>query len=398
MPLVRKQTSVMKGAVSLLIQNVKVYTEDRHFVSGEIGISHGRFTNAVPAGPDEDVIDGQGAYAIPGLIDMHLHGCMGHDFSDGTFTAIEEITACEAQAGVTAILPATMTLPDTELLRILETAAKYRRVYGSDPFRADLIGINMEGPFISRDKKGAQDPAYIRPCDAELGRWFLEASEGLVKFIGIAPEENENAEDFIREMKKETAISIAHSNADYETALQAFRAGASHVVHLYNAMSAFSHREPGIPGAVFECDHVTAELICDGVHVHPAVIRSTLRMMGPERVIFVSDSMRAAGLADGIYTLGGQDVLVTGNRAVLAADGALAGSVTNLMDCMVRTVKEMGIPLETAVACATVNPAKAAGAYDQYGSISAGKKANVVLLNEDLHIILVIKDGVIIRG
>ena len=168
-------------------------------------------------------------------------------------------------------------------------------------------------------------------------------------------------------------------------------------MHLYNAMSGFSHREPGVPGAVFDCGHVTAELICDGIHVHPSVVRNTLKMMGSERVSFVSDSMRAAGLSDGTYTLGGQIVLVTGKRAVLESDSSLAGSVTNLMDCMVLAVKEMGIPLETAVACTTENPAKAAGVYDMYGSISPGKKADVVLLSEDLQVKMVIKDGEIIR-
>lgn len=382
----------------MIIRNVKVYTEDRRFTDGEIRIFRGQFSETMPSDPDQDIVDGQGAYAIPGLIDVHLHGCMGYDFSDGTSEAISEIAAYEAKAGVTAIMPATMTLPAEDLLRILKTAAAYRRKNTSDPLRADLIGINMEGPFISRAKKGAQNPAYIRSCDTELCRRFLEASEGLVRFIGIAPEENRNAEDFIRKIKDEAVISLAHTDADYETALRAFRAGASHAVHLYNAMSGFSHREPGVPGAVFDCGHVTAELICDGIHVHPSVVRNTLKMMGSERVSFVSDSMRAAGLSDGTYTLGGQIVLVTGKRAVLESDSSLAGSVTNLMDCMVLAVKEMGIPLETAVACTTENPAKAAGVYDMYGSISPGKKADVVLLSEDLQVKMVIKDGEIIRN
>ena len=382
----------------MIIRNVKVYTEDRRFTDGEIRIFRGQFSETMPSDPDQDIVDGQGAYAIPGLIDIHLHGCMGYDFSDGTSEAISEIAAYEAKAGVTAIMPATMTLLAEDLLRILKTAAAYRRKHTSDPLRADLIGINMEGPFISRAKKGAQNPAYIRSCGTELCRRFLESSEGLVRFIGIAPEENRNAEDFIRKIKDEAVISLAHTDADYETALRAFREGASHAVHLYNAMSGFSHREPGVPGAVFDCGHVTAELICDGIHVHPSVVRNTLKMMGSERVSFVSDSMRAAGLSDGTYTLGGQIVLVTGKRAVLESDSSLAGSVTNLMDCMVLAVKEMGIPLETAVACTTENPAKAAGVYDMYGSISPGKKADVVLLSEDLQVKMVIKDGEIIRN
>lgn len=375
----------------MIIKNVKVYTEDKRFEDGEIYIRDGIFTS-VPEGVEaEEMIDGEGCYAIPGLIDLHFHGCKGDDFCDGTKEAIARIAEYEASVGVTAIAPATMTLPVDELEAILKTAAEYKKEQVSE--RADLIGINMEGPFISSEKKGAQDARNIISCDQEIAERFLEASEGLVKFIGIAPEQNDGFQEFIEAMKGKVQIALAHTNADYDTAKAAFDAGACHAVHLYNAMPAFTHREPGVVGAVSDSGHVMAEMICDGVHIHPAVVRATFKMLGEDRMILISDSMRATGMPDGQYTLGGLAVNVVGNRATLVSDGALAGSATNLTDCMRTVVKEMGIPLETAVACATMNPARSLGVYDRYGSITEGKHANVVLLDKELELKLVIKDG-----
>lgn len=383
----------------MIIRNVKVYTESKTFEDGAIMIRNGVF-DQVLTGPDSagaddsEILDGEGCYAIPGLIDLHFHGCMGDDFCDGSKEAIARIAKYEASIGVTAIAPATMTLPADELEEILKVAAEYKKEASEG---ADLIGINMEGPFISPAKKGAQDERNIVPCDTDMCQRFLDASEGLVKFVGIAPEQSEKSLDFIQQMKGKVNISLAHTNADYDTAKAAFDAGANHAVHLYNAMPAFTHRAPGVVGAVSDSEHVMAEIICDGVHIHPSVVRATFKMMGADRMILISDSMRATGMPDGRYTLGGLDVNVVGNRATLVSDGALAGSATNLMDCMRIAVKKMGIPLETAVACATMNPAKSLGEYDQYGSITAGKKADVVLLDKELNLKMVVKGGKKIR-
>ena len=213
--------------------------------------------------------------------------------------------------------------------------------------------------------------------------------------MGIAPESNADAVGFIKAMKDKVNISLAHTNANYDTAKAAYDAGANHAVHLYNAMPAFGHRDPGVVGAVSDSSHVHAELICDGVHIHPATVRATFKMMGEDRMILVSDSMRATGMADGRYTLGGLDVDVAGNRATLVEGGALAGSVTNLLECMKVAVRKVGLPLETAVACVTMNPAKALVEYESYGSITPGKKGNVVLLDKSLDLKLVVKDGAI---
>lgn len=380
----------------MIIDHVKVFTEDKKFTDGGIVIKDGTIEQVYTEGnrpqTEDEILDGKGMYAIPGLIDLHFHGCKGDDFCDGSRDAIVRIAEYEASVGVTAIAPATMTLPVEELEQILRVAAEYKKGPHSKK-EADFVGINMEGPFISPAKKGAQDERNIIPCDVKVCERFLKASEGLVKFMGIAPEERENAVAFIEEVKDKVNVSLAHTNADYDTAMAAFNAGADHAVHLYNAMPAFTHRAPGVIGAVYDSKHVMAEIICDGVHIHPAAVRATFEMMGEDRMILISDSMRAAGMPDGSYTLGGLDVNVVGNRATLASDGAIAGSVTNLMDCMKTAVKTMNIPLETAVACATINPAKSLGIDAEYGSIRAGKKAHIVLMDQELNVQQVIKDG-----
>ncbi len=380
----------------MIIKNVKVYTEEKTFQEGEIAIHAGRFVSvSEKEDRQEEVIDGEGCYAIPGLIDIHFHGCKGHDFCDGTKEAVAEIAKYEASIGVTGICPATMTLPVEELKQILTTAALYKKDAEEEKvLAADLLGVNMEGPFISIEKKGAQDDQHIISCSEDVCQQFLDASKGLVKFVGIAPERSADALAFIEKMKQKVNISLAHTNADYDSAFAAFCAGANHAVHLYNAMPPFTHRQPGDVGAVADRPHVNAELICDGVHIHPSVVRATFKMMGAERMILISDSMRATGMPNGRYLLGGLEVDVEGKHAVLVSNGALAGSATNLMDCMRTAVKKMGIPLETAVACATMNPAKALGEFENYGSIALGKKADVVLLDQDLNLKMVIKNGV----
>ena len=314
----------------MIIDHVKVFTEDKKFTDGGIVIKNGTIEQVYTEGKrpqtEDEVLDGKGMYAIPGLIDLHFHGCKGDDFCDGSRDAIARIAEYEASVGVTAIAPATMTLPVEELEQILRVAAEYKKGPHSKK-EADFVGINMEGPFISPAKKGAQDERNIIPCDVKVCERFLEVSEGLVKFMGIAPEESENAVSFIEAVKDKVNVSLAHTNADYDTAMAAFNAGADHAVHLYNAMPAFTHRAPGVIGAVYDSKHVMAEIICDGVHIHPAAVRATFEMMGEDRMILISDSMRAAGMPDGSYTLGGLDVNVVGNRATLASDGAIAGSV-----------------------------------------------------------------------
>ena len=385
----------------MIVKNVKIFTKEMKFIPGMVSVDRGLIRSVIMGNADstvlygdEQVLDGKGAYCFPGMIDLHFHGCKGYDFCDGTKEAIHEIAKYEASIGVTAIAPATLTLPVDELERVLACAAAYREE-PKNGAAADLVGINMEGPFISIEKKGAQDERNIISCDADVFRRFQKAANGLVKFIGVAPERNDAAA-FISAVKGEVTVSLAHTNAGYDAAKAAFDAGAGHVVHLYNAMSPFTHRDPGVIGAAADSGHVDAEIICDGVHIHPSAVRNAFRMFGTDRMILISDSIRAAGMPDGYYTLGGLDVDVQGRYARLENGGALAGSVTTLPDCVRTAVKEMQIPLETAIASATINPAKSLGIDNQYGSIEPGKKADLVLWDKDLRLQTVIKDGKIL--
>ncbi|MGN0377841.1 MAG: N-acetylglucosamine-6-phosphate deacetylase [Suilimivivens sp.] len=375
----------------MIIKNSSVYTEDGRFLIRDIYIEDDHFVDSDQQVSDKTEIDGTGCYAIPGLTDIHFHGCMGHDFCDGTREAIDAMAAYEASVGVTNIVPATMTLDEDTLFKIGKAAKAYREE-GSLTKRARLCGINMEGPFVSPEKKGAQNGDYIRKPDIAMFDRLNEASGHMVKLIAIAPEVD-GAMEFIEKKHNDVMISLAHTAADYDTAIRAFEKGASHVTHLYNAMNPYTHRAPGLIGAAADTQKAEVELICDGVHIHPAAVRTTFKIFGDDRIILISDSMMAAGLEDGDYSLGGQAVKVMGNLATLK-DGTIAGSVTNLMDCMRTAVLKMGIPMEQAVKCAAVNPAKSVGIYDRYGSISPLKKANVVLLKkEDLALKHVILEG-----
>lgn len=374
----------------MIIKNVNIFRKEGFFEPGEIHIKDSEIVKDAAGSAQEEILDGKGAYAIPGLTDIHFHGCVGHDFSDGTPEAIKALAEYELSQGITQICPATMTLPEETLMQISRTAADYDNATG-----AKLVGINMEGPFVSEKKKGAQNGLYIRKPDAAMFRRLQKEAKGLYKLIALAPEE-EGAMEFIDELKEEAVISVAHTTADYDTAKEALGRGACHVTHLFNAMPPFSHREPGVVGAAFDTQNCDVELIADGIHISPSMVRAALKLFGDNRVILISDSMMATGLTDGDYSLGGQPVKVKGNLATLA-DGTIAGSATNLMDCVRTAVKKMGIPLESAVKCAAVNSARSIGISDRYGSLEPGKMANIVLLDEKLNIQSIIYEGKVLE-
>lgn len=329
---------------------------------------------------DGQSYDGTGCYVIPGLTDVHFHGCRGADLSDGDAAGLQTMAEYELSRGVTQICPAGMTLLEEQLIKVCRTAAAHKREGRPG---ADLAGINLEGPFLSYAKKGAQNGEWLHAPDVAMLRRLEEASEGLVKLVSVAPEEP-GALDFIREVAEEVNVSVAHTTADYDTAMAAFRAGAREVTHLFNAMPGFTHRAPGVVGAALDSPWSRVELISDGIHIHPSVVRATFKMFGPDRVVLISDTMRAAGMSDGEYDLGGQNVIVKGPLATLA-DGTIAGSVTDLMACM-KTAVSFGIPLADAVRAAAVNPAKAIGIYSRCGSLEPGKRANLVILDQNLEI------------
>lgn len=368
----------------MIIKNGLVFGEDCKFAPGEVNIAGEFFTGRAESTDSQEVIDAQGCYVIPGLTDIHVHGCHNKDFCDADVDAIGDFASYEASKGITAICPTTMTIPQERLLHIAEVAGEYCDLTQQHKRNADteaiFAGINMEGPFISEKKKGSQEASDIRKPDIDFIRSMQEKSGKRVVLVDIAPE-IEGTEELIQTLKNEIVISIAHTNADYDTTLRAMQLGAHHVTHLYNAMSPYDHRAPGVVGAASDDPESMVELICDGIHNHPAVVRNTFKIFGTDRVVLVSDSMRATGMQDGTYELGGHKVQVKGRRALLE-DGTIAASVTNLMDCMLTCVREMDIPLETAVKCAAVNPAVSIGKFQQWGSISEGKYANAVLLDQ----------------
>lgn len=347
------------------------------FVERDVYAAEGCFVEEAACAEGGDVVDASGCYVIPGLVDLHFHGSAGADISDGDLAGLHKMGAYEASRGITALCPATMTLPEDVLMRAAQAAAAYEPAADE----AALVGINMEGPFISPSKVGAQNPDYVRNPSAEEFRRLQEAAGGLFKLVDIAPEEP-GAEEFIREMADEVRISLAHTCTDYDTAHRAFELGARQLTHLYNAMDPMHHRKPGpIPAAV-EHGEVTAEIIADGVHIHPAMVRLAFQLFGDDRMILISDTLRAAGLEDGTYDLGGQDVTVRGPVATID-NGALAGSVSDLMRCLTVAVRDMGIPLASAVKAASANPARALGLDAERGAIEPGKVADAVLLDKE---------------
>ena len=376
----------------MVIKHALVFTEDCRFTEKDVYVEDGRIADTAS---DTEVIDGSGCYLIPGLMDIHFHGCVGHDFCDATPEALNAMAEYELKSGITSICPASMTLSEEALTAVCDNARSYRDSWKPGT-TARLCRINLEGPFIAMSKKGAQNPKYVTPPNAEMFQHLIDAGDGLVKLTTIAPE-TEGAIEFIRQFSPQVRMSLGHTDCDYDTAREAFLAGASHMTHLFNAMPPFTHRKPALIGATYDTKKVTPEIICDGIHIHPSVVRASFKMLGPDRIVLISDSMRATGMPDGQYTLGGLDVNVADGRATLVSNGALAGSATNLMECLKTVVQKMGIPLETAVACATRNPARCLGISDEYGTLAPGKKGNVVLLDQDLNLKAVVKDGVRIR-
>ena len=371
----------------MIIKGASVFCEDGTFQVKDVFVEDHKIVATEAEVSDKTVVDANGYKLIPGLVDVHSHGACGHDFCDCDVEGVKEILRFEKAHGITSYCPTSMTLSKEMLVDIFATAKEADGIADG----ARVIGINMEGPFISASKKGAQAEENILQCDYEYFCRLQKAAKGLIKLVDLAPEEP-GAMEFIEKAKDEVVISLAHTASDYDTAKEAIQHGASHATHLYNAMPPLNHRNPGVIGAVRDSETCHAELICDGVHIHPSVIRATFAMFGAKRMILISDSMRATGLNDGDYTLGGQPVKVKGNLATLH-DGTIAGSATNLMDCVRFVVKKVGLPFETAVMCASENPAKEIGIFHEVGSISAGKKADFVLLDKDLNIVSVYVDG-----
>lgn len=373
----------------MIIKNGTVYQEDKTFARKDLYLEGGRIVEGVEQLTDLSEIDAEGLYVLPGLIDVHSHGAVGYDFSDGDTEGLEKILAYEYAHGITSYCPTSMTIEKEELRKIFDG--------GIQPFMEDgdrhgkkglshVAGINMEGPFLDASKKGAHREKCIMPPDIDFFRECNDACGRMIRLVTLAPN-MPGALEFIRELKGEVSISLGHTGADYDTSREALEAGADHVTHLFNAMPPLGHRMPGLIGAAAEDGKCSAELISDGIHVHESMVRAAFKLF-PGRIVLISDSMRATGLEDGTYDLGGQQVTVNGKLATLS-DGTIAGSATNLYDCMRKAVS-FGIPLEEAVAAATMNPAKSIGIYGEVGSLTPGKRADVILADKDLNLVKVV--------
>lgn len=364
----------------MLIKNAKVFV-GKEFVDGDV--LFGQTIEAVGALDGPADYDAAGCYVIPGLVDIHTHGAMGEDFSDGNPAGMQPMADYYAAHGVTSFLATTMTLKEETLTPAMHTIRDFKRQGG-----AKCAGVHLEGPFLCYAKRGAQAAENLHKPDADLFDRLNAASGGQVRLVTVACEE-EGAEAFIRNVSQKCTVSLGHSTADYDTAMAGFAAGATHATHLYNGMPSFLHRAPGIIGAALDSG-ASVELICDGLHIHPAVIRATYKMFG-DKLNLISDSLRCAGMPDGDYELGGQPITVKNGKATLTGTDTLAGSSISMLDAL-RNVVKFGLPLEDAVYAASTAPAMAVGLSD-IGAIEPGRAADLLVLDKDLNLKAVFVNG-----
>jgi len=322
---------------------------------------------------------GSGPYLIPGLIDIHTHGALGFDHCDGSAEQMRKIAAYYAGAGVTSFLATTSTATENHIADAMLCISQYERPSGG----ARCLGINMEGPFFSYEKRGAHPAELLMPPDISMYERLRKLSGDSIKLVCVSPE-LAGAIEFIRHVSQTSRVSLAHTAAGYKTAMQAFGGGATHTTHLFNGMSPFQHREPGVVGAALDAN-AFVEVICDGNHLHPAVVRAIFKMF-PGRVCLISDSVRCAGMPDGDYESVGQAVTVKNGIAMLKDGSSLAGATVSLMQG-VRIAVSLGIPLAEAVTAATAHSAQAIGMEKKVGALIPGAYADLVLLDSELCIL-----------
>ena len=364
------------------IINGKIVLSDR-LVEGSALIFDTKIRGIVPPAQlpeDAQIIDAAGKYVIPGLIDMHIHGYLGEDASDGSADGLRIMAEGVAKNGVTSFLPTTMTVSYDELRTAFAQIRQAMAESQKDQWMgAQVLGVNAEGPFINPAKKGAQAGENIRPGDAEFLTEYLD----ILRVFTIAPEMPGNM-DCIRAMAGKCLISMGHTNATFDEAISAIDAGVGHVTHLFNAQTPLMHRDPGVVGAALSDDRVSCELIADTFHVSAKLYPLVSRLKG-DKLVLITDCTRAGGLADGEYTLGGQPIFVKGIECRLA-DGVIAGSVLKLNQAVNNLLKNTTLPIWEAVNAASLNPAKRIGVDPQKGSLDVGKDADIAICDDDFNI------------
>ena len=363
----------------MFYKNARIYCSDFTFREGAFEVVDGKFGAILPDTVPEDAIDLGGATVIPGLVEVHSHGNSGADFSDGDYEGLKAMAKYFAQCGVTSFAPASMTLPYDVLSKAFATAKMLKEEAPEGYSR--IMGIQMEGPYFSYAKRGAQNPDYLKEPDFDGFKKLYEECGGLVRIVDIAPE-LPGAAEFVAKAKELCTVSIAHTDSDYDHAKAAVDAGVTHLTHLYNAMPAIHHRNPGVIPACVENENVQAEIICDGYHIHPASVRLAFAMF-KNRMVLVSDSGRCAGQPEGYqFDLGGQMAEIRGGVAKLVGSETIACSASNLWTCLTNAIS-WGVPEEEAIRAASYNPAKALGVQDQIGSIETGKLADFLVCSAD---------------
>ena len=363
----------------MFYKNARIFTSDFQFHMGAFEVKDGLFGEVLPENVPADAIDLNGATVIPGLVEVHSHGNSGADFSDGDYEGLKAMAKFYAQCGATSFAPASMTLPYDVLSKAFGNAKKLRDE--APEGHARIMGIQMEGPFFSFKKRGAQNADYLQEPDFEGFKKLYDEADGLLTIVDIAPE-LPGAVEFVAKAKDLCTVSIAHTDCTYEDARAAVDAGVTHLTHLYNAMPAIHHRTPGAIPAGVENEKVQAEIICDGFHIHPAAVRLAFTMF-KNRMVLVSDSGRCTGQPEGYqFDLGGQMAELRGGVAKLVGTETIACSASDMWKCLKNTIS-WDVPEEEAVRAASYNPAKALGAADKIGSIETGKYADFIITNAD---------------
>lgn len=375
--------------------NAKLYTKDFCYKNATFSIDeNGKFydVNIKEATfddlTDDKIIDLKGQKVIPFLIDIHTHGAMNFDFSDfGLYDSYDKINEDILVKTKTLFdyyysygiypIATTLTLPYNQIENVVKKNDKF-------------FGIYLEGPFVSKEKKGAQNEKYIKKPDIDFFKKLLDESCGKIKVITVAPE-IDGAMDFIKYASKYCKVSVGHTNCNYKIAKEAFDNGASGLTHMFNAMNGINHREPGPIMAALENKNVMVELIADGYHISPVMIRFAFNSFGKDRIIPISDSLRCTGMPEGVYDLGSLD-FINDNKVARLMDGTIAGSVTNLYCCMMNLIS-FGIKEEDAIKACTYNPASYIGVLSEYGTIENEKKASFIVLDEELKIIKIYFEG-----
>ncbi|MEK4379703.1 N-acetylglucosamine-6-phosphate deacetylase [Bacillus sp. FSL R5-0434] len=383
-------------ADSLLLSGISIVTENEVIKNGYVGVKDGKISAVSTERPKEqyakEIQGPKDAVLLPGLIDIHIHGGYGADTMDASFSALDAMSSRLPEEGTTSFLATTITQEHGQISQALVNARDWKSAEESSSLGAELIGIHLEGPFVSPKRAGAQPKEWIRPSDLALFKKWQQEAGGLIKIVTLAPEEDQQFE-LIRYLKDESIIaSMGHTDADSALLLEAFEAGASHMTHLYNAMSPFHHREPGVIGTALAHEGYVTELIADGIHSHPLAAKLAFLAKGSSKLILITDSMRAKGLKDGVYEFGGQSVTVKGKTALLS-DGTLAGSILKMNESA-RHMRAFTNCSWTDIANITsANAAKQLGIFDRKGSITEGKDADLVIVSSECEVLLTVCRG-----